>query len=521
MLTTIFRNVGANWIGLVVNLVLSFLIAPITVNALGNVYYGIWMLLMQFTGYLWLFDFGVRESVVKYVAQHHASDDREQLVSTVRTAVSIYSAVALLAMVGVVALTVAIPHLFNVPADAVTTARIAAFITGVTIAQSFVFNVFVGVVMGLQQFYRLTRVSVVLSVLRTTLIYGLLVNGQGIVALAVVQLVASLVFSVLVYRLCVKELPYLVIRLVRPSRKEAIKLFNYGKYVLVANVGDKIVFSTDAIVIAAFLPVSSLTFFAIGGSLIDYFRSFINSMGSVVNPVASSLEARNDAERLSRLFSGAAKAAVLLGLPVCLGFIFLGERFITLWMGPDYGPQAGRVLAVLAAGYIAGLPYRTVSAVMYGLGQHKYVAYSRLVEGGLNLAISIALITPFGLVGVAIGTALPHAVIVAGYLPLVLPRLFPISLREYYTWTYLRPLIAAVPFAVTCWVLEHVIQPAHLIPFMLMGAGSLIAYVIPAWFIGLTTDERERSGAAVLRVVRRTSKAGAPAAVLGGPAALK
>lgn len=516
LLPTILKNVTANWVGLVVNMGLSFVIAPITVNALGNVYYGIWTLLMQFTGYLWLFDFGVRESVVKYVAQYHASGEKEQLNSTVRTAVSLYSMVALLAMVGVTALTIAMPYVFNIPEDAVSTARLTAFITGSTIAQSFVFNVFVGVVMGLQQFYQLTRVGLLLALFRTGLVYLLLTNGYGIVALSVVQFVMSLALSVLVYRLCVKELPYLTVRLIRPPREAAMKLLNYGKYVLVANVGDKLVFSTDSLVIAAFLPMSSLTFFAIGGSLVEYFRSFISSMGSLINPLASSLEARQDKALLARVFVGGSKAAMLLGLPVCIGFIILGERFITLWMGPEYGPPSGRVLAVLAAGYLIGLPYASISAVMYGLGQHRYVAYSRIAEGVANLILSILLIKWMGVLGVAVGTAIPHAIIVAGYLPSVLPRLFPINLRDYYVWTYLRPLVAAIPFALVCWYVDRIVQPANLITFMIAVGISLVAYVVPTWFLALTDPERMRATDALLRRIRTPSPA-APVVAAANP----
>jgi O-antigen/teichoic acid export membrane protein len=66
---------------------------------------------MQFTGYLWLADFGVRESVVKYVAQYHASGQKDELLSTVRTAVSLYTLVALVAMLAVSALTFGLPTL--------------------------------------------------------------------------------------------------------------------------------------------------------------------------------------------------------------------------------------------------------------------------------------------------------------------------------------------------------------------------------------------------------------------------
>ena len=50
------------------NTLVSFLLAPLVVNSLGSVYHTVYgPSLSQFTGYLWLFDFGVRESVVELV----------------------------------------------------------------------------------------------------------------------------------------------------------------------------------------------------------------------------------------------------------------------------------------------------------------------------------------------------------------------------------------------------------------------------------------------------------------------
>ena len=499
MLNTILKNVTASWVGLVANIALSFVIAPVTVNALGSVYYGIWTLLMQFTGYLWLADFGVRESVVKYVAQYHASEQKDELVRTVRTALSLYTLVAFVAMLGVIGITVALPYAFNIPSETVRSARIAAFLTGSTIAQSFVFNVFVGIVMALQLSYRLAPVGLIFAFVRTGLIYALLTNGHGIVTLAVVQAVMSLAFSLFVYRLCRSALPYLSVRLIVPRREDVAKLYNYGKYVLMSNVGEKIIFSADSLVIAAFQPVSALTFYAIGGSLVEFLRSFIATMGALVNPVASTLEARKDMTKLADVVVAGSKASVIIGLPVCIGFVVLGERFISLWMGPEYGPQAAPVLSVLAIGFAAGLPFSTISATLYGLGQHHHVAYCRVAEGVVNLSISVVLVQMMGPVGVAIGTAVPQFFSAVLYLPTVLPRLMPFDLRTYYTWTYLRPAIAAVPFAAACWAIERILQPSNLFIFLLTGAASLVFYAVPCWALALTTPERAR----VLGLVRR------------------
>ncbi|MEQ8205984.1 MAG: hypothetical protein RIA65_07405, partial [Woeseia sp.] len=69
------KNVFSNWANLAVNIVISFFLAPFIVKSLGNTWYGIWVIMMQFTGYLYLLDFGVRESVIRYVSKFLASKE--------------------------------------------------------------------------------------------------------------------------------------------------------------------------------------------------------------------------------------------------------------------------------------------------------------------------------------------------------------------------------------------------------------------------------------------------------------
>lgn len=500
--STIIKNVTSNWASIIVGALIAFVLAPVTVRALGNVYYGVWTLLMQLTGYLWLFDFGVRESVVKYVAQYESADDREQIQATVATAVSIYGIVSLITLALTIALAAALPYVFTIPPDAVATARITTLFVGGTVAQYFVFNVFVGVLMGLQRVYIIARLGMLFTIVRGLIIYVMLTAGYGIVTLSVVQFSLALVNNLIIVRICVRLLPYLSIRPAWPRRSEALKLFHYGKYVLISNVGDKIIFATDSIIIGAFLPISALTYYAVGGSLIEQFRAFITSMSSLVNPMSSRLQARSEEGAVALLVQTGVRAAIIIGLPVAIGFVLLGDRFIAIWMGPEYAGPSGRVLAVLAVGHLLGLPYYTISAALYGLGRHRVVAQSRIFEGIVNLALSVTLVRSFGIVGVALGTVIPHVIVVVAILPRVLARWVPLDLRRYYVATYARPLLSGVPFALVCWYIASTIVPANFPSFFASVAVALTAYVVPAWFIGLTSDERARLSAAVRRRIR-------------------
>ena len=147
-----------------------------------------------------------------------------------------------------------------------------------------------GVLSGLQRLYLVARASIYYSALRLVGTY-LLVNSYGLVGLSVLHLALSLFHAGFVVWYCLTYLPDLPLRPSRPLRTEVTRLLNYGKYVFIANIGDRIVFATDAIVIAMFLPIAALTPYAIAGTLIDSMRSVVKAMAVVFNPLTSSLRA--------------------------------------------------------------------------------------------------------------------------------------------------------------------------------------------------------------------------------------
>ena len=135
--------------------------------------------------------------------------------------------------------------------------------------------------------------------------------------------------------------------------------------------------------------------------------------------------------------------------------------------------MAGRVMTVLSVGYIVGLPYNTIFGVLSGLAAHRVFAVLRVVEGAINLTLSVTLVNVTGLVGVAIGTAIPH--VVHGRLDSAeaLPKISPLNLRATTLVVYGRTLLASIPLVLACWLVRTVVQPAGLASFFFWGIVSL------------------------------------------------
>lgn len=334
----VLDNILFNWTGMVLNVLISFFLAPFVVHKLGNLYYGIWVIMMQFSGYLGLLEFGVRESIIKYVARHRAEGDTRTLNELIGSAMGVYMLFALAALLVSGGVAAAFPYVFNVPEEAVSTARWVTMLTGLTVAIGFIANVLPGILMGLQRFDTFAKTSIFTSVLRAGLIVFFLSRGHGIIALALIQLFVNLLLHAAIYGWCRYLVPQLRFSLAAATRKSLRSIFRYSVFVLINNMGQKAIFYTDAIVIGFFLPASQITFFAIAGTLVEHLRQFVMSMTRVFNPLISEMETLNEDEKIKRVLLAGGKFAYLFGLPICTVFVLMGRRFIDLWMGTEYGP---------------------------------------------------------------------------------------------------------------------------------------------------------------------------------------
>lgn len=489
-------SIASSWTALALNVLVSFFLSPFVVNKLGSVYYGIWALALQFTGYLHLLDFGVRESVIRYTARYCAKGSSKQLNRMLTVAFLIYIPISLFCILVTLLCAWYAPTWFNIDSAHQGEARWAIFFVGLTIAQTFIFNVFTGILQGLNRFDIASVMSMLVTIVRTILIVGFLMLGHGIVALAAIQFAAATIGGVglaVAARSLLKRRG-MPLRWKIPTPRRGIVLgrsiFNYGFLVLVNNVAQKITFSSDAIIVGIFLPVQSVAYYAIAGSLIDYLRMLVATTGQVFSPISSKLHTLRQGDQLGAVLISGGKLTLLIALPISITFVILGDRFIALWMGAEFGGPAGQVLLVLGLAQLFSAPHYVASSVLYGISKHGIIANLRLAEAISNIVLSIVLIKSMGLVGVAYGTVIPHAVIMLGVLPVMVCRRIGLPTSFYFLGIYARPIIAALPFAAGAWLVRNSISIANLFEFFGIIGALMFIYLVGVYFVGLDSSER-------------------------------
>ena len=105
-----------------------------------------------------------------------------------------------------------------------------------------------------------------------------------------------------------------------------------------------------------------MTFYAIGGSLLDYLRQVVSSVTTVFMPLASSFEARGEQDQLRRLLIQGTRGSIVIASPIAVALFFRGHTFIQLWMGGQYEHISGRVLQILLLAQVFSIANFTAGA---------------------------------------------------------------------------------------------------------------------------------------------------------------
>ena len=473
------RGIMGNWMAMAAGMAISFFLSPFIVHRLGTVAYGVWALVIALSSYMKLLDLGLYGSVQRIVSREHVRGNHSASSEAVGTAflirVWISCPIVLLGAVGAWIL----PRLFHIPPALAAPARMAVILTTINIAVNLTMGVFSGVLSALQRYDVMSGYAVLQNLLRATGVWWALTHHYGIVALAIVELGAGLVASVGQVVSALRLYPELEVRYKLGNRDLLREIWTYSYLVVIINVGGQLIYYSDNLVVGGFLSAAAVALYAIGGNLVEYLRAIVFSMTTTFTPLASSLEATGDFVRLRKLLVQGTQATMLLTLPISVALFFRGPTFIGLWMGPQYAQPSGHVLQILLIASITMLANTTGGGLMFGMSKHRAQAYWVAGEAAGNLVLSIILVQRIGLLGVAWGTTIPALIFNLFFRPQYTCDLVGQKVGAFFWQSWIRPLIAAVPFAIACFVEDRRWVATDLFRFFLQ-----IAAILPIFAAG-------------------------------------
>jgi len=474
----LFKHIGSTWILNALQILVLMKLTPFVLDSLGREQNGVWLTIVSLTGVLGLLVLGVPMASVRFVAEQVARKDLARTNAAVSTCLGICMALGAAALVAGAGLYFFFDATYLPAGTAADGARIAFAVASLQVAAGFAMRLPYGILDAHGDFILCNLVMGGELLLRLSLTLGLLAWRASLPVLALVQVLCMAGEFALAWIVIRRRYPGLRFGLSAFDRSLARAVLGFSVFAMLLNVGTLLAFRADALVIGAHLGAEQVTFFDVGNKFFEPMTALLIAVGAVVMPTATRLRASGDEAGLRSMFLKWSKISASIVLLVGTYLLVLGPRFLGWWIGPDFVGPSGDVLQVLMLSFLAWLPVRGVALpVLMGVGRPARPALAFVAMGLVNLALSLVLVGPFGILGVAIGTALPNLVF-AGVLLALACRELGVRPGEYLAHAALRPALGALAPLGILILLETRFQPEGIAALLLCGLASTAVFAL-------------------------------------------
>jgi O-antigen/teichoic acid export membrane protein len=481
------HNVSTRYLAYTVDAIVGVVMLPFNLAHLGPAAYGLWMVTASLTAYFSMLDLGYGGALVRFVSQYRARKDARSLNEVLSTLAVVYTTIGAASYALVAIAAYYVDSLLKLTPDQVPTSRALLLLVGANVALRFVFGVFGGVIVGFQRYHLNNLTSIATSIAVALANVVVLLMGFGVVELVAVT-TAVRIASLFVYRLnAYRVFPPLRIsaRLFRLERLREVSGFSV--YMLVLDLAYKLNYSTDVLVIGALIGAPAVAFWSPAQRLGELALKLSNQLSEALFPIVVDCDAAQRATRLRMVFVQGTRLSLATVIPIAGGLAMLAHPLLAAWIGGGFVDTAA-ILQILAIVVIVRVGSSTSSVVLKGAGLHRRLAALVSVMAVVNLALSVALVKPLGLMGIAIGTLVPVAAVsLFGHIPAACRRVGISIPRMLYEGVWPAAWPAAAAGMLLYFTRQH-------LPVTLPAVGLQLAiggmFYIALFMLAVGSDER-------------------------------
>ncbi|HKR23031.1 MAG TPA: oligosaccharide flippase family protein, partial [Pyrinomonadaceae bacterium] len=232
--------------------------------------------------------------------------------------------------------------------------------------------------------------------------YGL---PELVASTTIVRMLSYVAYALNAYRV----FPALRIRPTYFNRDRLREVTGFSFFILIIDLANKLNYSTDAIVIGAFMGTAAVAVWAVAQRLIEIVQRVTDQLNAVLFPVVVDSSTVERVDKLQKILIQGMRLSLAMVVPLATVLGLTARPVVMAWVGPDF---AGSVNVIYVLSFVVALRVgnATSTVILKGAGLHKLLAFSNLSMAVSNLVLSVVLVRWYGLIGVAIGTLIPMVV---------------------------------------------------------------------------------------------------------------
>lgn len=403
------RRAGAvlSYVALVVNAVTTFIYTPLILSFLSTSEYGVYQLIGSIIAYLGVMDMGLSTTLSRFYVEEKVKEDDSHVENLLAMAAVIYGVLTALSVGAGICFDLLLPVLFG---SSFTSGEIelAHQMMLLVLANCVVVlpgNYFLAVINANERFVFARTLRIVRYLLQFAGVIAVLELGQGAIGVLAVQVSLNLIADV-AYIVYYHGRFHIKARLHYWDKRLLLHIFSFSGYILLNMIFDQIFWKTGQVVLGAVVSAAAVGVYGIATQLITSgYMEISSGVTSVFLPKLTAMSAKTeDMYEINGLFNRIGHIQALIVWGICAGFAAVGQEFIYVWAGPEYGDAFWATL-ILMLGLNISLVQNLGISVLQAKDKQGFRAIVYVIIAVLDLLASIPVSAEFGVIGCAITAA--------------------------------------------------------------------------------------------------------------------
>ena len=470
-------------------LIVGFLVTPLLVAGLGDYLYGAWQVLRRLIGYVSVGSGRPTQALKWTLAKNQASSDYEEKRLNVGRAVAVWLLLLpLLVLLGGLLAWFA-PSLLDSPTELTWTLRLA---TGLLVANLILIGlaqVPKAVLLGENQGYRRMGLSSLLVLLGGGLTALALYMNTGIVGVAAVVLVGTMLTGALFLRVGRTHVPWF--GMARPSFESVRRFLGLSGWFLAWRLVMRLLAASDLIVLGILASLAIVTTYTLTKYTPEIVTSLVARAVGGVTPGLGGIIGTGNLRKASRVRNEIMSLTWLVAIAMGTTIVVWNQEFVRLWVGEKY--YVGSIVNLLIVLMVIQFVLIRNDAFMIDLTLD---LRRKVILGALSATLSIAaagILIAFynlGILGLCLGYIGGRSILSLAY-PWMVGRFLGVSLYSQIK-SILRPASTTALILALALGLDAYLTTSTWIGLTLSVAVTLVVASFLAFYTGLSGGQRGR-----------------------------
>ncbi len=503
------KGAALNYITIFLTNVIGLVMTPFILGHIGKEEYGIYLTIGALVGTISLLDFGLNNTIVRFVAKYKAEKDKTGLENFLATTMILYLIISIIVVIfGVVFYGYIESYFTKMSQDELEIAKVIFILLIFNLAIGLPGGSLTGMCYGHEKFVFPKTLNIIRYVLRSLTIFTVLLFGGKAIALVIIETVFNIliiattayyVFNKLKIRIKLHEL----------SMKFIKHIFGYSTWIFVFALVSLFQWKSGHWVLGRICSPEVLTIYGIGIVLGTYYGAFSSAISSVFLPRATQMSVGNASnEELTSMMIKIGRISFIILMYILIAFTFFGRQFVYLWVGGELGEQGSFESWVIAlmimVAYTLPLIQGFGNSILEAKNKLSFKAILYLSFMIIGTIIGAFLAKPYGPIGMMSGSILGW-LIVQNVMNFYYHRTIGLNIIRFFKELLNKTIIVLLVVIGISYLLNF-IPGSGWGNFILKGTSYTIIYGVLIYFFGMINFEQELFKNSLKAVLNKVSK---------------